>query len=208
MRPFVHRLQDQKDTICVKYIYLSSHGFQVLSPCRSFHLEESSPYFLRLAPTELKSLTCAPSQPTNQMEKPNITRIVQLGQLTKLKLQAYRQFPNLEPLHALQLRKLCLVDCFQGMWPAVTPAIFQFLHTLHIEDSGDVNFAGEGPLLERKLDQIGDSILKMGPQLTHLSGNGILLAVARMGGLHPTWQLSAGSKHAESGVYTWKRWSV
>ena len=132
-------------------------------------------------------------------------RITELTALTKLELKHYESFPSLDPLHSLHLREVRFINCFFGDWPTLEASAFPVLQSLHIEDSeGFALSAAAEPSLERTLDRIGRELCSM-PHLVSLSGNSVLLGAARIGSLHPAWQLSAASQHTCSGIYSWER---
>ena len=175
--------------------------------CRSLYVLSSDSYFLSLAPSSLDDLTCGTEIATLH-EQPDITRITEHTALTSLALKGYRRYTNLDSLHSLRLQQLRLINGFCGEWPAVDASAFPFLHTLHITDEEGIPYDQNWQHLARRLDQLGKTLCSM-PKLKSLSGNGILMAVAQIGGLHPAWQLSASSQHAENGgIYTWERSAV
>ena len=170
--------------------------------CRALEMDSCSYFFFKLASTSLEALSCTPES-LGLPNEPELTRIIQLTALTKLELGFFDHFQSLDPLHSLQLKEVRLINCFSEDWPTIGGSAFPFLQKLHISDDIEISCPGEG-VRERKLDQLGSSLCSM-PHLVSLSGNGVLLAVARIGALHPAWKLSPSSQHASSGIYTWER---
>ena len=177
--------------------------------CRYLHLERCCPYFYKLAPANLEAFSFAhintiPHAVGEQFEQPEISRITQWTDLRRLELQGFSKYPNLQPLSSLQLKDLSLINCFGGTWPIIEASAFPFLQSLHIEDKEGEAFNKQFHYLERELDRVADRILKM-PHLIRLSGNGILLAMAMMGGLHPIWRLAGRSNSGNSAVNVWEK---
>ena len=130
----------------------------------------------------------------NVDREPNTGRLANITGLTELTLSGFSRFSNLSVLSSLHLKELHLHNCFQKEWPDVSSSVFPFLEKLHIEEDGAGLVGGQlQPESVKKLDQFGEKLCSM-RHLVSLSGSGVLLAVARMGGLQPDWQLLSSYK--------------
>lgn len=178
--------------------------------CRSLQMQGSHLSFMKLAPADLKELVLYPNiseywewEPYPLERKPDIASVVAIVGLRKLELRNFPHLSSLEPLSSLKLEGFSLVECCGARWPDIRGADFPHLQKLHIEDSKCSDEWGM-PGLARYLDEFGGKLVSM-KTLVQLSGNGLILESARMGGLQPNFQLSASYQHATHKTYLWLR---